>query len=101
RSTYTIFCTNTMALAFHRMGQYDSAFAYYRQGLDEAEKKNNDAWKGIFSGNMAQIYFAQEKYTTALPLFELDYKTSNGLGYYDNAANSLQWTARTNLALGK
>jgi DNA-binding CsgD family transcriptional regulator len=101
RSTYFIFSTNTMALAFHRMGQYDSAFAYYRQGLDEAEKNNNDAWKGIFSGNMAQIYFAQEKYTTALPLFELDYETSNALRYYDNAANSLQWASRTNLMLGK
>jgi tetratricopeptide (TPR) repeat protein len=90
-----------MGLAFHRLEQYDSAFIYYKRGLAAAEKVNNAAWEGIFSGNMAQIYFAQEKYTTALPLFELDYKTSNGLGYYDNAANSLQWAARTNLALGK
>ena len=101
RSTFTIFCTNTMALAFHRMGQYDSAFAYYKRGLTAAEKVNNTAWIGIFSGNMGQIYFVQEKYATALPLFELDYITSKGLGYYDNAANSLQWAARTNLALGK
>jgi DNA-binding CsgD family transcriptional regulator len=101
RDMYAIFCPNTMALAFHRMGQYDSAFVYYRQGLNAAEKMNNTAWLGIISGNMAQIYFVQEKYTTALPLFELDYNTSKGLGYYDNAANSLQWAARTNLALGK
>jgi hypothetical protein len=98
---FTIFCFNTMALAFHRMGQYDSAFFYYKQGLNVAEKANDATWIGIFSGNMAQIYFAQVKYTTALPLFELDYKTSKGLGYYDNAANSLQWAARTNLLLGK
>ena len=101
RNTFTIFCTNTMALAFHRMGQYDSAFSYYKRGLTTAEKVNNTAWIGIFSGNMGQIYFAQEKYATALPLFELDFNTSKGLGYYDNAANSLQWAARTNLALGK
>jgi tetratricopeptide (TPR) repeat protein/DNA-binding CsgD family transcriptional regulator len=101
RDVYTIFSTNTMALAFHRMGQYDSAFEYYRQGLRVAEKTNNAAWKGIISGNMAQIYFAKGKYSTALPLFGLDYNTSNRLGYYDNAANSLQWAARTNLALGK
>src|SRR5579862_6558327 len=101
RGNYIIFCTNTMALAFHRMGKYDSAFAYYNLGLIEAEKENNAAWKGIFSGNMAQIYFAQAKYTKALPLFELDYNTSNSMGYYDNAANSLQWAARTNLEMGK
>src|SRR5262249_40575440 len=69
--------------------------------LNAAEKINKTAWIGIISGNMAQIYFSQGKYTTALPLFELDYKTSNGMGYYDNAANSLQWAARTNLELGK
>jgi len=101
KDVHTIFCNNTMGLAFHRLEQYDSAFIYYKRGLAAAEKVNNAAWEGIFSGNMAQIYFAQEKYTTALPLFELDYKTSNGLGYYDNAANSLQWAARTSLALGK
>lgn len=101
RDWHYIFSHNTMALAFHRMGQYDSASFYYKQGLNVAEKTNNAAWIGIFSGNMAQIYFVQGKYTMALTLFELDYKTSNRLGYYDNAANSLQWAARTNLALGK
>ena len=98
---YTKFCRNTMGLAFHRLGQYDSAFAWYRQGLDAVEKNNDTLWTAIISGNMAQIYFAQEKYTTALPLFELDYKMNNVRGYFDNAANALQWVARTNLALGK
>jgi tetratricopeptide (TPR) repeat protein/DNA-binding CsgD family transcriptional regulator len=101
RYMYTKFCTNTIALAFHRMGQYDSAFAYYNLGLKAVEQTNDTLWKGIISGNIAQIYFVQEKYTTALPLFELDYKMNNGRAYYDNAANALQWIARTNLALGK
>jgi DNA-binding CsgD family transcriptional regulator len=30
----------------------------------------------------------------------MDYKTSKDSGFFDNAANSLQWAARTNLALG-
>jgi tetratricopeptide (TPR) repeat protein len=49
---------------------------------------------------MAQIYYAQKKYESAYPIFLNDYKTSKDSGYYDNAANSLQWAARTNLALG-
>ena len=57
-------------------------------------------WTGIVTGNMAQIYYAQKKYDTAYPVFINDYKTSKDSGYYDNAANSLQWAARTSLALG-
>jgi DNA-binding CsgD family transcriptional regulator len=30
----------------------------------------------------------------------MDYKASKETGYHDNAANSLQWAARTNLAMG-
>ena len=100
KDSYTMTCNNTIALAYHRMGQYDSAFVYYRKALEVENKINNLLWKGIISGNMAQIYFAQENYTAALPLFDLDYNISKEKEIYDNAANSLQWAAKTNLALG-
>lgn len=93
-------CSNTIALAYHRMGKYDSAFLYYSKGLEAEKKANNPAWIGIISGNMAQIYYAQRNYTKALPLFEIDYNISKEKELYDNAANSLQWAAKTNLALG-
>lgn len=100
KDSYIMTCNNTIALAYHRMGQYDSAFVYYRKALEVENKINNLPWKGIISGNMAQIYFAQENYTAALPLFDLDYNISKEKEIYDNAANSLQWAAKTNLALG-
>ena len=100
KDSYTMTCNNTLGLAYHRMGQYDSAFLYYGKALEVEKKVNNPTWKGIISGNMAQIYFAQGNYTTALPLFEMDYNISKEKEFYDNAANSLQWAAKTNLAMG-
>jgi len=55
---------------------------------------------GIVSGNMAQVLYMQGKYDTAYVLLKNDYGSSKKSGYYDNAANSLQWAARANLARG-
>jgi DNA-binding CsgD family transcriptional regulator/tetratricopeptide (TPR) repeat protein len=101
---YLMMCNNTIALSFHRMGKYDSALYYYNKALqlasEENDKKTGKIWQGIVSGNIAQIDFAQGNYTTALPLFMMDYQTSIEFGVYDEAGNSIQWAAKTNLALG-
>ena len=91
---------NTTALGFHRMQNYDSAFFYYNKAMLYADELKLDIWKGIISGNMGQIYFAQKKYDTALTLLQTDYNISKKDKLYDNAANSLQWAARTQLQLG-
>ena len=98
--TYIVSCLNTVALGYHRQDKYDSALFYYSQALELAKKAGSSVWTGIVTGNMARIYYAQKKYESAYPIFLNDYKTSKDSGYYDNAANSLQWAARTNLALG-
>jgi tetratricopeptide (TPR) repeat protein/DNA-binding CsgD family transcriptional regulator len=99
-----VMCNNTIGLAFHRMGLYDSAFFYYEKSLkltsELNNKKSGKVWQCIVSANMAQIDFAQGKYSVALPLFITDYQSSKENGYYDDAGNSLQWAAKTNLALG-
>ena len=96
---YTISCINTVALGYHRQQLYDSAFFYYDRALQLA-KKHNQAWVGIVSGNMGQIYYALQQYDTAYALLKKDYLISKEEKLYDNAANSLQWVARTDLALG-
>jgi tetratricopeptide (TPR) repeat protein len=98
--TYTVSCINTMALGYHRQDKYDSALFYYTEALNLAKETGSKVWVGIVTGNMAQIYYAQKKYDSAYPIFLNDYKTSKDSGYYDNASNSLQWAARTNLAMG-
>lgn len=99
-----VMCNNTIGLAFHRMGLYDSAFFYYEKSIkltsELSDKRAGKVWQCIVSANMAQIDFVQGKYSLALPLFVTDYQSSKENGYYDDAGNSLQWAAKTNLALG-
>jgi DNA-binding CsgD family transcriptional regulator/tetratricopeptide (TPR) repeat protein len=101
---YLMMAYNTLGLAYHRTKNYDSARFYYNKALDftsqEKEKKTADIWYGIINGNIAQIDYAEGKFTVALPKFMTDYQTNEKLGVYDDAANSAQWAAKTNLALG-
>lgn len=92
---------NTIALCFQRLGNFDSAFYHYNRGLEVAKKTNDTNWTAIISGNLGQIYYSQGKYDTAAPLLELDYRTSLKNDDFPNAANSLQWLAKINLAIGK
>lgn len=103
-TAYVMMCYNTIALDYHRMKKYDSALLYYNKALELTPKvkikKAGEIWYGIVSGNIAQIDYMQGKLATALPKFILDYETSKENRVYDNAANSVQWAAKTNLALG-
>jgi DNA-binding CsgD family transcriptional regulator len=97
---FTVSCMNTVALGYHRQNMYDSAFVFYNKALHLAKQINNPVWVGIVSGNMGQILYMQGKYDSAYAWLKMDYQTSKDSGYYDNAANSLQWAARANLARG-
>lgn len=95
-----MFSSNTVALGYHRQQKYDSAFFWYQTSLKAATALKLNIWKGIIGGNMGQIYYEQKRYDTALALFQTDYRFSKDGKLYDNAANSLQWAARTQVHLG-
>ena len=95
-----MFTLNTLALAYHRTGQYDSAMYYYQKSLVSAKLINMEDWDGILSGNMGQVYYLQKKYDSALALLDKDYRISSRYKYFDKAANALQWSARANIAKG-
>ncbi|TAD90931.1 MAG: hypothetical protein EAY75_04075 [Bacteroidetes bacterium] len=93
--------SNTLALGYHRQGYFDSAMRHYSEAL--AIAKNCDSvWFGIISGNMGQCFLELGKPDTAYGLLMKDYKLSLKRPiFYDNAANSLQWAARAQLAKGR
>jgi len=97
---FTVSCMNTVALGYHRQQLYDSALIFYNRALALAKQIKDTVWTGIVSGNIGQIFYAQGKYDTAYALLKGDYKASKAKGLFDNAGNSLQWAARTNLARG-
>jgi tetratricopeptide (TPR) repeat protein len=100
KQRYTVNCMNTVALGYHRQELYDSALIFYNKALQLAKQSKDTVWTGIVSGNIGQILYAQGNYDTAYALLKGDYEASKKTGFLDNAANSLQWAARTNLALG-
>ena len=97
---FTVSSMNTVALGYHRQQVYDSALIFYNRALELAKQIKDTVWTGIVSGNMGQIFYAQGKYDEAYSLLKGDYNASKAKGLFDNAGNSLQWAARTNLALG-
>jgi hypothetical protein len=92
---------NTIALCWKRIGNYDSAFFYFRLAYNRATELGEEIWRSIIRGNEGQIYYAQQKYELAKPLLESDYRYSKGYGEFGSASNSLQWVARINLLQGK
>ena len=97
---FTVSSINTVALGYHRQQVFDSALIFYNRALGLAKEIKDTVWTGIVSGNIGQIFYAQGKYDTAYSLLKGDYNASKAKGYFDNAGNSLQWAARTSLALG-
>lgn len=98
--SFTVSSMNTVALGYHRQQFYDSALIFYNQALELAKRIKDTVWTGIVSGNIGQLFYVQGKYDTAYTLLKGDYSASKEKGFFDNASNSLQWAARTNLALG-
>jgi DNA-binding CsgD family transcriptional regulator len=100
KSNEILTCINTVALGYHRQQKYDSAMFFYNQALELAHRLNHKVWVGIVSGNIGQVFYAKGAYDTAYTLLKRDYELSKNAGGFADAANSLQWAARTNLAMG-
>ena len=92
---------NTLALAYHRTGKYDSAMYFYNKALADAKLNKRIDWQGIVSGNIGQLYYLQKQYDTAIALLDTDYRISTEYKLNDNALNALQWSARAWAAKGE
>lgn len=68
----TIGLYNTLALAYQKLEQYDSAVIYFRETIRQAKLLNVPVWEYISSGNLGRTYCLQQKYHEGLPLLFID-----------------------------
>jgi hypothetical protein len=79
---------NTLAMAYQKTGNYDSALYWYGESMKTAIGTNNKIWTGIISGNIGSLYFENGQYNKALPLLWKDYYSCRE-AEPNNAANTL------------
>ncbi len=92
---------NTIGLAYHKTNKPDSAFLAFENAAKVAQQLNHKFWGAIIDGNKGDVYYSLGQYDAAYPLLQQDYIISMDSKQFDNAANSLQWTARIDLKMGK
>jgi tetratricopeptide (TPR) repeat protein len=79
---------NTLAMAYQKTGNYDSALYWYGESMKMAIQTNNNIWAGIISGNIGSLYFENGQDNKALPLLWKDYYSCRE-AEPNNAANTL------------
>ncbi len=79
---------NTLALAFQKLEQFDSAIYYLKSAHVDALTAQNFFWAGLTSGNLGYVYYLQGKYNEAIPLMETDYKESIKADQWPSAVNA-------------
>ncbi|HJW28990.1 MAG TPA: tetratricopeptide repeat protein, partial [Saprospiraceae bacterium] len=79
---------NTLALAYQKTEQYDSAIVYFKQAHEESVKNGYTFWAGLTNGNLGNVYYLQGKYDEAIPLMEEDFKQSQVAGEWSSAVNA-------------
>jgi serine phosphatase RsbU (regulator of sigma subunit)/Tfp pilus assembly protein PilF len=71
---------NNIAIAFHEMGQIDSAIYYNNKALAWAEAHNQPNLVAYINNNLGTIYFGLKDYNLAFSYFEKSKKVKEELG---------------------
>lgn len=92
---------NTLALAFQKMNQLDSAVYYFRSAHDEAERGGHGFWSALTNGNLGNIYYLQGKYEETIPLMKADFEESIKAKEWASAVNASMVLTSIFLKMGK
>ncbi len=80
---------NTTALCYGNLELYDSSRYYFQKAMEFATETKDEAWIGIISGNLGNIFYKQKKYDEAITLFEKNIEISTKYHIMEDLAVSL------------
>ena len=79
---------NTLALAYQKLDQLDSAIYYFKSAHTEAAAFPDSFWAALANGNLGNVYYLQGRYDDAIPLMETDFKESDRSAEWQSAVNA-------------
>lgn len=91
---------NTLALAYEKNGQLDSAIYYFKSAHAEAAAFPDSFWAALANGNLGYVYYLKGQYEDALPLMEMDFKESDHAKEWQSAVNAAMVLANMYLKKG-
>ncbi|MBP6186039.1 MAG: tetratricopeptide repeat protein [Saprospiraceae bacterium] len=91
---------NTLALAYQKNDQLDSAIYYFKAASAEATQASDSFWAALSNGNLGYVYYLQGRYAEAIPLMEKDFTESNLAAEWQSAVNAAMTLAHMYLKLG-
>lgn len=92
---------NTLALAFQRTDQLDSANYYFQSAHQEALAKHDDFWAALTNGNVGNILYLRGAYDEAIPLLHTDFEESQKIKEWQSAVNASMLLATIHLQKGE
>jgi|GEM_PF-3322448 len=97
---------NNLALGYIKQNSIDSAEKYYGLSYSMADLLHDKFWKGLVTGNMADIYLSKGMIKKAIENYKYDIETSLKYNEYTSAALSLMgigeiYTSNNQLDSGK
>jgi DNA-binding CsgD family transcriptional regulator len=88
---------NTIGLIYRNYKQFPQAISYFNKAIAIAKTTKDTTWIGIATGNIGSVCFLQNQYQKALPLIEMDYKTSMKYGEGENGTIALLRLIKINI----
>lgn len=80
---------NTLGLSFNARNNIDKAEIYFRRGIQLAKEINDEAWFGVLSGNLGNLYYKKKNYAKAVENLLIDYELSTKNNQNSSALNAL------------
>ncbi|HEX5111546.1 MAG TPA: tetratricopeptide repeat protein [Saprospiraceae bacterium] len=92
---------NTLALAYQKLEQFDSAIYYFKSAHAEAVTFPDSFWAALANGNLGNVYYLQGRYDDAIPLMETDFKESDHAAEWQSAVNAAMILANIYMKKGE